>query len=1754
MAALAEDEDDIYNLAGECEELFQHERLELEFRGVETLQLFDEYQQRFTAWTAYLGVFAKRSICLDRKLRQHPDLRDLVVRLLDILKTNLIQIAQFRNADREFSSSEDGHRYRTSATEMDLLKAIDGAIDRLNRLGIAIRKSSTRSSMARDLTDMTGFKSFKELALVFLKTLYPDANDELHEQLGMSMAERYSGITSRQSRHDLFRERRPKLSPCLPPIREDTEVSDQPRPVIPGAVSSQYRQMAERIAPRRDNILRSEPSSIDRQALHQKMDASSNAGSRKKETSSIQIHQVTYPKAPQGSSNWITCEWCFETREKSYFEGDNWRMHVDKDFKPYICISEKCSETTCSFATFKSWHGHMLEKHGLVWHEEVHPPSSWLCAICHGTVDGFRSPEALYTHMESTHQFTETQLEAIVHQSRIQVRRQQDICPLCCLHVEEDSALSTDPRKRQQEPPPSESIPKRARTSIDLRTRTSQITNDTAKSSPSQQIQLGNIAKDHKSSHIEMAMARHVAAHLQGLMFLTIRLMSLLDDSGQCADIGSSSGNFSEDQQEYRDDITCEPSDGGDAISTEYVTPPTETRLDESQWHLMEIDRDARFTKDDCVLEQFRSRASMAIGDDNGPGSPQPRTRDEFKIAIICALPLEASVVSALFDKRWDDQRFGKAPRDSNTYSTGAIGHHNIVLVHMPNMGKVAAATAAACLRASFPEIQLALVVGICGGAPYGNQDILLGDVIISKGLVQYDLWRKFPNNISMRKDTLRDNLPRPSPEIRAALAKYLGRSLLDEKTSGYLRVLRHGGLVTYPGVAEDKLFKSTYRHKHHTPLECAICAKDDGGDDVCSTAVGLSCEQIKCDEQELVLRGRQSQPYNPAVHFGIIASGDTMIKSGKDRDNIATRDGVIAFEMEGAGIWENFPGCLVIKGVSDYADGHKSKIWQNYAAATAAAVMKGFLENWNPDLPRQPSPHLGPRMGLTRRAREIEILKWLNRSPYQDRKERNPERIRGTCEWFLTHELFRDWHESKSSTMLWVSADPGCGKSVLIKYLVDSILATNESRTTCYFFFKDDFEDQRNAVSALCCIIRQLFMQKRALLSDMILEQFEAGGERLCSSFSDLWAILLSAAEDKNAGEIVCLLDAIDECEDYGKSQLAQALCKLYGTRSSFNLKFLLTSRPYGGIRRSFQPLEIQELPISREIDIFIKARVRDIGGRLKLKNDEQELLLQELMYVPNRTYLWVHLTLDLVESDIAIDKSRIVNTTSHLPKTVDEAYDRILSKSHDFKKAKKILHIIVVAVRPLTLREMALALTIRENHRDLDLKSEDRLRETIRDICGLFVTIIDSRIYLLHETAKEFLVQNDQEIHPESLHLKWKRSLRPQDSHRVLTDICMRYLLFTEFEANPLGNDAMLSQDNGSHVFLDYSAKHWAAHVRESHIEVDNVATQSMLRLCDTSSKRCLTWFRIYWASTNTDFPKGFTGVMIASYFGLVAVVKHLLELDIIDLNSKDDTYGRSAISWAAGNGFDAVVELLTKGIGRRLNGIRLPFRKRAQVDSVDRYGRTPLMYGVWNGHVAIIKRLLKAGARTDLADDIGGTALSYAICSGHNDMLRLLFKKGTKADSEDDTRMALLLSASEKGHEAVIKLLLESGKVNLDLKDWNGRTPLSCAVEGGSVAVIQLLLAEGVKTDYKYNITPLSRAAEKGDERVVKLLLENGAQPDFEDENGRTPLSRAGSVAITPLSRAAEKGNERVVKLENGAQPDFEDENGQTPLSRG
>jgi nucleoside phosphorylase len=324
--------------------------------------------------------------------------------------------------------------------------------------------------------------------------------------------------------------------------------------------------------------------------------------------------------------------------------------------------------------------------------------------------------------------------------------------------------------------------------------------------------------------------------------------------------------------------------------------------------------------------------------------SPPPHRRD-FHVAIICALQLEADAVEEVFDRFWDEDvdRYGKASGDQNAYRTGIVGNHNVVLAYMAGIGKGHAASVAASFRSSFPGIRLALVVGVCGGVPGAiHPGIFLGDVIISNEIVIYDLGRRLPGGF-YRKPTVTDS--GMTIEVRAFLQKLKsqkGREHLLSRTSYHLNTLQTK-TDTYlcPARNLDRLFEPTYHHKHRRASKCKKCKKKEH----CLKAHESTCEPLQCDRNQLILRSRPSTG-GTNIHFGRIASGDTVMKSGLERDRIAAEENIIAFEMEGAGISNSLP-CIVVKSVCDYADSHKDKSWQTYTAGRAAACMKSLLEQW---------------------------------------------------------------------------------------------------------------------------------------------------------------------------------------------------------------------------------------------------------------------------------------------------------------------------------------------------------------------------------------------------------------------------------------------------------------------------------------------------------------------------------------------------------------------------------------------------------------------------------------------------------------------------------------------------------------------------------------------------------------------------------------------------------------------------------------
>ncbi|KAN0077438.1 hypothetical protein V8E54_005742 [Elaphomyces granulatus] len=299
-----------------------------------------------------------------------------------------------------------------------------------------------------------------------------------------------------------------------------------------------------------------------------------------------------------------------------------------------------------------------------------------------------------------------------------------------------------------------------------------------------------------------------------------------------------------------------------------------------------------------------------------------PMTHGDYTVAWICALPLETAASKTILNKT--HPQLSQPAGDDNAYILGEISGHNIVIACLPSgtYGTIPAATIAANMRTTFPSIRFGLMVGIGGGVPSMNNDIRLGDVVVSKpsgilgGVVQYDHGKTVASGVFQQTGMMN----RPPQMLLNAIARLHADEIL-ENNQRIVEVISNVGMkpaFSRPTDEQDRLFNSAYDHPH--------------SEDTC----------INCDERQLIHRDPRTLD-EPQIHYGLIASGNQVMKHGKTRDRLAKEYGMLCFEMEAAGLMNQLP-CLVIRGICDYSDSHKSKQWQGYAALTAAAYAKILL------------------------------------------------------------------------------------------------------------------------------------------------------------------------------------------------------------------------------------------------------------------------------------------------------------------------------------------------------------------------------------------------------------------------------------------------------------------------------------------------------------------------------------------------------------------------------------------------------------------------------------------------------------------------------------------------------------------------------------------------------------------------------------------------------------------------------------------
>jgi ankyrin repeat protein/nucleoside phosphorylase len=1111
-----------------------------------------------------------------------------------------------------------------------------------------------------------------------------------------------------------------------------------------------------------------------------------------------------------------------------------------------------------------------------------------------------------------------------------------------------------------------------------------------------------------------------------------------------------------------------------------------------------------------------------------------PQSIEEYQVGWVCAIPKELTAARAILDEE-HEPFVDRQTSDNNNYVLGRVGRHNVVMACLPAgvYGTNAGATVANNMLRTFPGLRFGLMVGIGGGIPNMEKeiDIRLGDVVVSQptntdgGVIQYDLGKNFGEGKFERKGFLR---PPPTVLLTALSTLQAQHDLEGSRISQTLTKmiqrrpnLGKSGYVS-PGPERDILY-------------CSRCASSSDGHGCVQCQNGVIKRPTRCEQ-------------SPVVHYGIIASGNELIRSATERDRLAEELGARCVEMEAAGIMNEFP-CIVVRGICDYADAHKNDEWQKYAAATAAAFAQELLSVIMPlemasvnltstkvaahaDVGVTANPLVDCHCTVLQPSRKdfSRVLQSLKTSDYEGVKNRLARRVVGTCEWFLEHTEYQNWRQNANNGILWYSADPGCGKTVLTRYLVDEEFQST-STTVLYFFFLRQNRRNNTVLAALCAFLHQLYRQYPHLLryADKV---YKVCGRRFVNEPTALWHLFRQSIADVLKSEIICVIEGLDEC-DHEESKLLfkilleerDALSELAGA-----VKFFITSRPYHYIKQHFRDTKAK-LPVShiagedegKSISHDVETLIRSQVARLDLDAKDKSVAEDRLLQLQHHTFLWAFLVTEQLCMVPPSTYKKLLTAIDRMPSTLITAYDNILKGCTDVRRARKILSIVLAARQPLTLECFDVILALEQSvksFQDLDLEGPRCLTETIRHSCGLFLRIYDFKVYLIHQTARDFLLCND--INPASdISIKvnqggsWHHGIGYVQSHFELASDCINFLRL-------VSNESLSLLPSSLKAFAAYAATNWSFHVLEAlqhkHADyqgrfIDRLIGHGLdMQMLDADGKSIL--------HRAVDMHVGEINMELVK-----SVLYHGCLVDGADRDNMTCMHyavlrcNLPLIMVLQQAGFDINKKVKREPRWRSLVASKDHSSISATKSCRSQYGLTPLHAATFFGREDIVEQVLNQGASVNAQDGSGQTPLHLALCHflegpRLNDLWEVDEEMIDYVPDYEEEYAEGLISNAQDARLSIVEMLCDHPLIDLNVRNRHGQMPLHTVLYSdrrSQKRTTALLVHKGADTTAvdESGKTPIHMAARAGDVESLSILVHKLEDLSIRDKKGRNAL---------------------------------------------
>ena len=1117
-------------------------------------------------------------------------------------------------------------------------------------------------------------------------------------------------------------------------------------------------------------------------------------------------------------------------------------------------------------------------------------------------------------------------------------------------------------------------------------------------------------------------------------------------------------------------------------------------------------------------------------------------------------------MVELMLDKDWTDDgpSFGKAVGDTNVYTTGVLSDHNVVLCYMPGMGGNNAAACAASLRISFPKVEIAFVVGICGVAPKDPQTgehVILGDCIISTAATQYDFGRQYPDGFSI-KTSVDDSLSRANAGIRAAISKLRTRRnirKLTDKLVAHLQDLQQREPdLRHPGMEKDRLFRSDYDHGQHLPnTRCTHCDKDTPG------ACSKDCNEIKCDLTFTVSRtehssvesaSKENVHRHPKVHFGRFGSANMVVKAGMFRDRITKQHDVIAFEMEGAGTWDVLP-TIVIKGACDYADSHKSKEWQQYAAVVAASCLKAVLAGWEsfePEREINKNGLLGKRKATESPVRDFslaqhtdinssqavdiqrrqDILKKLNFVGATDRVDNVTSGHSATCHWLKKHKLYLDWlDDSQYSTnhaTLWIKGKAGSGKSTIMKYVLTEAINSCKKRQAkrnkhqevivSFFFNARGSELEKTIVGLYRSLLFQLFTKIPVMQE--ILDNGALNGPSHEYGQEILQNVLCSAMqwidehyqEEIGRIQVLYFIDALDECpEDQIRDMLRlfERLSHMSGAHNGHVLfRVCFSSRHYPSISMKI----CQELILDKQPG-HLEDISKYIDAELRLESTvEAEMIKAQILEKSGQIFLWVVLVVQMLVKEYDRGRTHTMRKKlTEIPKELDKLFKDIILRDRDNVEELVLCIQWILYTEPLTISEFYFAMlwgtdptssNLAYHSRKGQTTLEDMQRYVLNSSKGL-AEVASGKVQFIHESVREFFMKE------QALVDSWigPHSIGAGISHDRLKGICQQQLKSVAVKDYEFDDDF---------PFLDYAVNTLLWHA-------DRACSYGVSQVTFLEDFPLQRWLEHKDHLNTSDYTSTTSLLYILAEEDLPYLIRQEIVRNPMCNQPGNEQYELPIYAALAKGNTAAVVELL----------------KPTPVLPVD--------CGIYGEAVYSARLILQINPPRR-----GQCPASWL--TEHqpkpDKLVRFLLSCTDWIDFQDVTEW--LHMATRYNDIEVVEKLLQRKDIKLDTCNYEGCTPLYVAAREGHTEIARHLLAKGASVE-KGQVnddsrqSPLLAATRYGHEDVFHMLLDNNADAFFADENGLTALHVAGyRDNISMVRRLSKHGPSLETRNRNGWLP--------------